>query len=207
MATRIEYGVPTDREGLQLRLGIEKGFFREEGLDFSLKVVFGGPEIAAAFDSCALKIGEMGTPPALTAIAKGHRFKIVGSSVRRGAVQYFVANPSLRTSNGDRVSAPKGHLQWVLGVETMDQAMHKLEPFTLADVAEKITCPILVCHGEHDTIVPVELAYKTFEKIASKDKTLRIFNAEDGGAEHCQVDAPQIITATISDWMAEHLRA
>ncbi len=73
--------------------------------------------------------------------------------------------------------------------------MQKLEPFTLAEVAEKITCPILVCHGERDTIVPVELAYKTFEKIASKDKELRIFNADEGGAEHCQVDAIQIITA------------
>jgi ABC-type nitrate/sulfonate/bicarbonate transport system substrate-binding protein len=93
---KIEYGIPTDREGLQLRLGVEKGFFREEGLDLSLKVVFGGPEIAAEYDSGGLKIGEMGTPPALTAIAKGHRFKIVGSSVRRGAVQYLVAATRLQ---------------------------------------------------------------------------------------------------------------
>ena len=40
-----------------------------------------------------LKIGELGTPPGLTALAKGARFKIVGSSVRRGAVQYFVVHP------------------------------------------------------------------------------------------------------------------
>src|ERR1700681_4599231 len=93
MATPVEYGVPTDKCALQLRLGIEKGFFREEGLDFALKVVFGGPEIAAEFDSGRLKIGELGTPPGLTAIARGSRFKIVGSSVRRGAVQYFVADP------------------------------------------------------------------------------------------------------------------
>lgn len=93
---QIEYGVPTDREGLQLRLGLEKGFFREEGLDLSLRVVFGGPEIAAEYDSGRLKIGEMGTPPALTAIYQGSRFKIVGSSVRRGAVQYLVAHPRLR---------------------------------------------------------------------------------------------------------------
>ena len=97
MTIRIEYGVPTDREGLQLRLGVEKGFFREEGLDFSLKVVFGGPEIAAEYNSGRLKIGEMGTPPALTAIATGYRFRIVGSSVRRGAVQYLVAHPRLHT--------------------------------------------------------------------------------------------------------------
>jgi NitT/TauT family transport system substrate-binding protein len=95
MAIELEYGVPTDKCGLQLRLGISKGFFREEGLDLSLRVIFGGPEIAAAYDSGRLKIGELGTPPGLTAIGKGARFKIVGSSVRRGAVQYFVANPAI----------------------------------------------------------------------------------------------------------------
>ena len=93
MAIALEYGVPTDKCGLQLRLGIERGFFREEGIDLSLAVVFGGPEIAAAYDTGRLKIGELGTPPGLTAIGKGARFKIVGSSVRRGAVQYFVARP------------------------------------------------------------------------------------------------------------------
>ena len=95
MARSITYGVPTDRCGLQLRLGIEKGFFREHGIDLTLRVVFGGPEIAAEFDSGSLKIGELGTPPALTAMDKGARFKVIGSGVRRGAVQYFVAHPQM----------------------------------------------------------------------------------------------------------------
>lgn len=95
MAILVEYGVPTDRCGLQLRLGIEKGFFRQAGIDLALQIVYGGPEIAAEFDSGRLKIGELGTPPGLTALAKGARFKIVGSSVRRGAVQYLVVHPGL----------------------------------------------------------------------------------------------------------------
>jgi len=74
-------------------MGIEKGFFREIGVDLSLRIVYGGPEIAAEFDAGRLKIGELGTPPGLAALAKGAHFKIVGSSVRRGAVQYFVAHP------------------------------------------------------------------------------------------------------------------
>jgi ABC-type nitrate/sulfonate/bicarbonate transport system substrate-binding protein len=88
----IAYGVPTNRCGLQLRLGIEKGFFRDEGIELSLRIVFGGPEIAAEYDSGRLIIGELGTPPGLTALSNGARFRIVGSSVRRGAVQYFVAH-------------------------------------------------------------------------------------------------------------------
>jgi NitT/TauT family transport system substrate-binding protein len=92
MPTAVEYGVPTNRCGLQLLLGQERGIFRDEGIELALRVVFGGPEIAAEFDSGRLAVGEIGTPPGLTALAKGARFKIVGSGVRRGAVQYFVAH-------------------------------------------------------------------------------------------------------------------
>ena len=54
----LDYGIPTDKEGLQLRLGVERGFFRDEGIDLNVRIVFGGPEIAAAYDSGALKIGD-----------------------------------------------------------------------------------------------------------------------------------------------------
>lgn len=69
--------------------------------------------------------------------------------------------------------------------KTMDEAMKKLEPFTLENVAEKITMPILVMHGECDSIVPSPLARKLFDRISSKDKELKIFTPEEGGAEHC----------------------
>jgi ABC-type nitrate/sulfonate/bicarbonate transport system substrate-binding protein len=97
MAKFLTYGVPTDRCGLQLRLGIENGFFRDEGIDLELRVVFGGPEIAAELDAARLLIGELGTPPGLSAMAGGARFRIVGSGVRRGAVLYFVARKQFST--------------------------------------------------------------------------------------------------------------
>ena len=105
---KVEYGIPTDKEALPLALGIERGFFRDEGLDLSLRIVFGGPEIAAAYDSGALPIGELGTPPALTALAKGARYRIVGSGIRRRALQYFLARPEIKgwdALRGKRVGA------------------------------------------------------------------------------------------------------
>jgi NitT/TauT family transport system substrate-binding protein len=105
---KLEYGIPTDKEALPLALGIERGFFRDEGLDLALKVVFGGPEIAAAYDSGLLVIGELGSPPALTALAKGARFKIVASGIRRRALQYLVARPQIEdwgALRGKRVGA------------------------------------------------------------------------------------------------------
>ena len=29
----LKYGLPTDKEGIQLRLGAERGFFRDEGVE------------------------------------------------------------------------------------------------------------------------------------------------------------------------------
>lgn len=117
----------------------------------------------------------------------------------------WVERRKVMEAGGSRVSAPRFHLPWVLGVETMDEAMERLKPFTLKDVASKITIPILILHGEHDSIVPSKLAYQLYEDIPSKQKELKVFTAEEGGAEHCQVDAPQVVTAMIGDWLAEHL--
>ena len=94
---KLEYGIPQDKGATHLRFGITKGFFRDEGLDLVLRVVFGGPEIAACFDSGELKIGEMGTPPATTAMANGARFKIVASGIRRRALQYLVVNSDIKS--------------------------------------------------------------------------------------------------------------
>jgi len=49
MRTAVEYGVPTDKCALQLRLGIEKGFFADEGIDLAISVVFGGPDNTTLF--------------------------------------------------------------------------------------------------------------------------------------------------------------
>ena len=95
MLVPVEYGIPTDKEAIQLRLGIARGFFRDEGLDLALRVVFGGPEIASRYDSGELKVGELGSPPATTALSKGARFRIIGSCIRRRALQYVVVHPSV----------------------------------------------------------------------------------------------------------------
>src|SRR3954463_831694 len=93
----VEYGIPQDKGATHLRFGIAKGFFRDEGIDFRLRVVFGGPEIAACYDSGELEVGEMGTPPATTALAKGARFRIVASGIRRRALQYLVVNADIQS--------------------------------------------------------------------------------------------------------------
>ncbi len=99
---KIDYGGPTEESGVTVRLGIEQGIFEDEGLDVSMKTVFGGPEIAAAFDSGELLIGEMGSPPAINAIAAGKAFRIVASGCRQQAQMYLCVRPDIEDYEGLR---------------------------------------------------------------------------------------------------------
>ncbi|MBL1416482.1 MAG: ABC transporter substrate-binding protein [Moritella sp.] len=87
--TKIEYGLPSGNDALTVRLGIEKGIFEEEGIDLSTRIVFGGPELADAFDSGDLPIGGIGSPSGINAMATGKRFKIIGSGCRQRAHMFL----------------------------------------------------------------------------------------------------------------------
>jgi dienelactone hydrolase len=108
-------------------------------------------------------------------------------------------------SGGTRVSAPYFHLLWVLGVPDMDAAMNKLEQFRLAGIAERIACPFLCVHGENDTIVPVDYARRLFAAVGTPDKTLHVFDADEGGSEHCQGDNRILGATYVADWLADRL--
>ena len=77
---------------------------------------------------------------------------------------------------------PAEHLLWATGTETYEQALSKLEGFKSGDVAGKVTVPFLLMHGEEDAQVSRADADKLFAAIASKDKTMRVFTAAEGGA-------------------------
>jgi ABC-type nitrate/sulfonate/bicarbonate transport system substrate-binding protein len=99
MSVALDYGVPTNRSGLNIHFGVERGFFAEENIDLTVRVIYGGPEIAAAYDSGDLKIGELGTPPGVTAIGHGKRFKIIGSGFQRGVGLFFLAGKGISDWN------------------------------------------------------------------------------------------------------------
>ncbi|MGI9408795.1 MAG: ABC transporter substrate-binding protein [Hyphomicrobiaceae bacterium] len=87
--TRIEYGVPSGNDALTVRFGIEQGLFNDEGLDLSIRTIFGGPEIAAAFDSGEVPIGSLGSPSGIPAMAAGKRFRIFAGGCRQQAHLYL----------------------------------------------------------------------------------------------------------------------
>ena len=55
------------------------------------------PPAAGRYDSGQPQCGENRSPPAVTAISRGARFKVIGSGLRRKAHMYFGARPGLDT--------------------------------------------------------------------------------------------------------------
>ncbi|MSP44931.1 MAG: alpha/beta hydrolase [Xanthobacteraceae bacterium] len=104
-----------------------------------------------------------------------------------------------------KTSASTFQFRWVAGAPDNETALEWSKKFTLEGVAEKVQCPILILHGENDRVVPLAEAKKLYEHVGSKNKTLRIFTAEEGGAEHCQVDNRQLGVDFIGDWLLKNM--
>jgi fermentation-respiration switch protein FrsA (DUF1100 family) len=102
-------------------------------------------------------------------------------------------------------SVPFWQLPWVMGTDTMEAALERVKQWTLADAMPHLTQPLLIVHGEHDRNVPVADAEAAFAAAASKDKTLRIFTAAEGGSEHVNADDPDPARQMIVDWFAQRL--
>lgn len=104
-----------------------------------------------------------------------------------------------------RTSASTFQFRWVVGAPDNETALEWAKKFTLEGVADKVTCPILILHGENDRVVPLAEAKKLYERIGSKNKTLKIFTETEGGAEHCQVDNRQLGVDFIGDWLLKNM--
>ena len=103
------------------------------------------------------------------------------------------------------LSVPPEHLQWVLGVSSNAAALKKLEGFRLDGIVQKMSCPFLLLHGAGDEQIPLSLAEKCFAAVGSKQKTLRVFQREEGGFHHCQVDNVTIGVHAMWDWIEDVL--
>ncbi|WP_335743631.1 alpha/beta hydrolase [Rhodococcus oxybenzonivorans] len=92
------------------------------------------------------------------------------------------------------------HVMWVWGHDDLDEFLDFADGVNLDGVVENITVPFLIAHGENDRQIPVEYAHRSYEQAtASPKQQLRIFTAEEGGAEHVGLDH----LPHVSDFVAE----
>jgi len=103
------------------------------------------------------------------------------------------------------LSVPGHHINWIMGADSVEEALKKLEPFVLDGVMQKMRCPFLLVHGAEDEQIPLADAQKQFDACGSKDKTFRVYTAEEGGAQHCQRDYLTLVVADMWNWFDEKL--
>jgi dienelactone hydrolase len=105
------------------------------------------------------------------------------------------------------MSVPGHHILWVLGVDTYEEALARLESFRLDGVVQRMRCPFLITHGAEDEQVPMSDARNLLDAAGSADKTLRVYTAEEGGAQHCQRDYLPLVVADMWNWFEDRLFA
>ncbi len=111
----------------------------------------------------------------------------------------------LRDPNAARsVTGWVDHALWVYGAKDTEEAARKIDAMTLAPVIDRITCPLLVLHGENDRQVPIDQAQKTIDgAVHASRRDLHILTATEGGVEHCQGDLFASGIDVMTDWVAD----
>jgi dienelactone hydrolase len=98
------------------------------------------------------------------------------------------------------------HALWYYGARDADEAYAKIAAMTLEGIMHRVRCPLLVVHGAGDRQVPMEHAERTVrEAVNSPRAELRVFTAEEGGAEHVGGELFSPTIDFIADWTAEVL--
>ena len=148
-----------------------------------------------------------------------HRIAVSGSSMggyyaaRAGAREHRLAacishgaiwDIAKRFADRGENHALAGHMKWVLGAKTMAEAVQIAAPFKLEGVLDDMQCPYLVLHGGHDVlgVETVKLVHD-YAKSRGINVTLRLTDAEETGAEHCQHDNPTLGQEIMLDWLSD----
>ena len=89
--------------------------------------------------------------------------------------------------------------QYRIGATSPADAVERIRMIDLTDVAERVTCPLLVLHGTADEIVPFAHA----ERIAREAKNATFRKYENGN--HSLSNRHYEVRTGLSDWMAEQI--
>ena len=131
-------------------------------------------------------------------------------AVAWGAIYDYHACVSDRIGGRGEPSVPgyAEHVNWVFGCDKIEDTLKIVKQMTLKGVADKITCPLLIVHGENDRQVPLWHAERTYaEAVNSPGRELKVCSLFDGGAEHCGADNGSLVVDYMTDWVAEKLGA
>ncbi|MDY7103047.1 MAG: alpha/beta fold hydrolase [Actinomycetota bacterium] len=96
------------------------------------------------------------------------------------------------------------HVMWVWGHDDLDTFISFVDDIHLDGVVERITVPFLVAHGANDRQIPLAYAHRSYEQaVNSPKRELRVFDLEEGAAEHIGLDHLPHVSTFIADWVAD----
>jgi len=94
--------------------------------------------------------------------------------------------------------------QWTMGVKDPAELMVAFKNYNLKEISAKITCDVLILAGERDHFFPIRQVEEFSKKLVNaRSVTSRIFTDDEGGAEHCQVDAVLLADSVLYDWIRD----
>lgn len=106
------------------------------------------------------------------------------------------------------------HGMYVTGAETPFDHLREFTKYQTKDLSPLIEQDVLLLAGENDHFVPVEfLELQKAALTSARSVRARLFTAEEGGDQHCQVGRLDLATDEILDWLdslskiEEHRRA
>lgn len=134
-----------------------------------------------------------------------HRAGAAGSLFDRQEVHAFNAavRAAMRSNGALRWYIEQG--VWSFRVTTPYEFFDRSRAYTLKDVAERITCPVLVCQAAGEHFNPGQA-----EKLAAAlgDRaTVRSFTAAESAAYHSHIGAFVLMNGVVLDWIAQVLGA
>jgi dipeptidyl aminopeptidase/acylaminoacyl peptidase len=100
--------------------------------------------------------------------------------------------------------AVRSQVEWVIGARDERETREKLKAFTLKGVLQQAKCPVMVTHGQDDTLVSVKAAHKTYAELP-EPKHLRIWTEAEGGGIHLMNDNRAEAVPYMLDWLREEV--
>jgi dienelactone hydrolase len=131
--------------------------------------------------------------PELRALLDGHDVDAFNAGARRAMAE----SPAFRWYIEQGL--------WSFGVSTPYEFFERARPFTLEGVAQRITCPVLVCSAAEDHFNPGQA-----ERLAAElgeRATLRSFTAAESAGSHSHPGAFVLMNGVVLDWLDETLDA
>lgn len=138
-----------------------------------------------------------------------NRFSDMGRKFHQGSEEEF-NNPVFRENFIKMIMQHSINARWAIengmftfNATNIDELMEKTECFTLEGVADKITCPTLVCEASADHFFAGQPKL-LFDALAC-EKTYMRFTEEDAAEEHCHFGALLFFNQKVFDWLDETL--